>query len=411
MLKQLRRRFITLSMIILAVVLIVFYLFTTAILFLRLTESVQNTLRNYASVSYASRTFDIGFEDDAAENFAIDPRSICVVEVKTDGEFDFVDAGQGYMEENLLRSSIGYVLRSDYDFGHLIRHNVFYFKTNTDSGYRIAFADSSRYFSYLKDILVYDGFIFLVILLGLYFITRWLASMFIKPVEKAWTQQQNFIADASHELKTPLTVILANSNILLAHKEETVEDQQKWIDSTNEEASHMKDLVDKMLYLAKSESMKAPKITGTVNISELVTKLILQFEPVAFEAGVTIESDIEEKLTVRADSTAVNQIIHILVDNAVKYAGLGGTASVKLRKKQNNIYLSVKNTGAPIPPEDLPHIFERFYRSDKARTAGSGYGLGLAICKSLAEQQKATISVSSDTENGTEFTVRFPKQK
>ena len=173
----------------------------------------------------------------------------------------------------------------------------------------------------------------------------------------------------------------------------------------------MKDLVDKMLYLAKAENMRTATVRTLVPISDLATKLILQFEPVAFEAGVTIVSEVENGVSILADSTAVNQIIHILIDNAVKYAGLGGTVRVKLYRHKDTVYLSTLNTGAPIPPEDLPHIFERFYRSDKARTAGSGYGLGLAICKSLAEERKATVSVTSDEAHGTEFTVKFMKQK
>ncbi len=401
----------TIWMTIITVVLVFFFIMITGILFLRITATVQSTLRNYSSENYASKSFEVGAGDQSSENYAIDPGSICVVSINESGTRAIVDSGHGWMDEEILVNSISYVMKEDSAFGIILKYNLFYYKTNISSGSRIAFADASPYYAYLTDALVYDGVIFLVILLGLFFATSKLSTLFLKPVEKAWAQQQNFIADASHELKTPLTVILANSNILLSHSGDTIEEQKKWIESTNEEAAHMKDLVDKMLFLAKSENMKNTKVFSEVPISDLTKKLILQFEPVAFEAGVTIADEIEKNVIIRADSTAVNQIIHILIDNAVKYAGLGGTVTVRLYRKKDNVFLVTKNTGSPIPPEDLPHIFERFYRSDKARTFGSGYGLGLAICKSLAESQHATIGVVSDEEHGTEFTVRFQKQK
>ena len=115
--------------------------------------------------------------------------------------------------------------------------------------------------------------------------SRFMARIFIRPVEKAWSQQQNFIADASHELKTPLTVILANTNILQEHKADTINNQYKWIESTQVEANHMKELVDKMLILAKSDNMKVNNMFSDVDMSELATRLCLQFEPIAFENG------------------------------------------------------------------------------------------------------------------------------
>ena len=412
MIKKLRNRFVRLSMILLSVVLIVTFLFITLVLFGRITESVRDTLKNYSSETYFSRQFALGVSDSEAENYAIDPASICVVGVNEVGTMIVLDdIGKGYMDADTLKTCVGLVLNSDFEFGQISHYRLFYYKTDLGFGYRIAFADSSRYFNYLRDVAVADAIIFFVAFPVLYILLRNLAKIFVRPVQKAWEQQQNFVADASHELKTPLTVILANSDILLTHPDETVSEQEKWVRSTKEEATHMKDMVNKMLFLAQNENLKPQKITGCVNLSELATRLLLQFEPVAYEAGVELTSEIENGLILSADQTAVNQIIHILLDNAVKYAGLGGHASLTAAKKKNGVCLITRNTGAPIPPEDLPHIFERFYRSDKARTSGSGYGLGLAICKSLAEQQNAKISVTSSAQEGTVFTVTFPKAK
>ena len=411
MIKRLRKRFVRLSMILISVVLIVFYMFTMLVVFLRETENVQETLKNYSSESYYSQYFDLGVSDEKVNKFAIDSGSICVVNVDAEGNLSVLDIARGHIQENLLQQIVEHIVDGRVEFGILLNYNLFYYKTVINDGCRIAFADSSRYLLYLRDMFYADGIVFLIALFVLLFIVRQLAKIFIKPVQKAWEQQQNFIADASHELKTPLTVILTNCDILQSHPEASLQDEMKWIESTNEEAVHMKEMVNKMLLLAKSENTKPGKINTYVNISELATKVVLQFDPVAYEAGVTLNSEIEDDVEIKADNTAVNQIIHILVDNAVKYAGIDGLVTLRLHRFKNAVYLSATNTGEPIPEEDLPHLFERFYRSDKARTAGSGYGLGLSICKSLAEQQKAVITVKSDRENGTEFTVIFKKQK
>lgn len=412
MLKKLRQRFVGLSMLLVSMVLIIFYLFTMVIIYFIITNGVQSALQNYASESYFFKYLEIGADAQQGDySYAIDSSSVCVVSVTEEGVITFLDAGHAYMEKGVLNAAVSNAMGANSDFGLIMRSNLFYYRNSTAFGARIAFADASNYFSYLKYMLIYDSITFLIVLLILYFITRWLTSIFIKPVDRAWTQQQNFIADASHELKTPLTVILANCNILQAHRDYTVEDQIKWIDSTGEEAVHMKELVDKMLVLAKAENQKQALVFTDVDLSELVTRLSLQFDPVAFEKGVALNTEIDRDLHIQADPTAVNQIIHILIDNAVKYAGMGGEVNIRLTKKQNAVFLTAHNSGEPIPAEDLPHIFERFYRSDKSRTSGSGYGLGLAICKTLVEQQKAEISVQSSADTGTVFTVKFKKPK
>ena len=186
---------------------------------------------------------------------------------------------------------------------------LFFYKNTTLNGTRIAFANASQYASYLWRLLVRGAVLCVLAIILIYIMSRFLARTFIKPVEKAWAQQQNFIADASHELKTPLTVILANTNILQEHKADTVEEQYKWIESTQVEATHMKELVDKMLILAKSDNMKVNNMFSDVDMSELATRLCLQFEPIAFENGVVLNTDIDDGIKVHGDQTL--SLIHI----------------------------------------------------------------------------------------------------
>ncbi len=416
MLNKLRRRFVAISMSIILMVLAFFYIVTGAVFFMTITLDMKSVLQTYSATPESVFAPQIGIGDEQNSLFALHSGNVCVVEVREFGNISILDFSYADMNENTVSRAVGYALERQEDFGHINALNLFYHKYSFVNGTRIAFADSNQYFQYLEAIL-FDGGIFLMLSsVVLWVIMRFLASMCLKPVEKAWEQQKNFIADASHELKTPLTVILTNNGILQSHKDESVESQMQWINSTGEEASHMRELVEKLLLLAKTDNMSRKNLFEDINLSDIVMQSALQFEPVAFEKGVTLVTDIEKNIHIKGDAVALNQIVHILLDNAVKYAGVGGEAVLSLKKRRAyhlkrfigyDIYLSAKNTGTPIPEEDMPYIFERFYRSDKARTAGSGYGLGLSICKNLASLHGADIDVTSDSENGTEFTVTF----
>lgn len=233
----------------------------------------------------------------------------------------------------------------------------------------------------------------------------------VQPVERAWRQQQQFVADASHELKTPLTVILANNSLIMADKDATVGSQMQWIESTETEAKIMQGLVNDMIYLAKSDLQRPEKTLGQerVNLSETVESAALTFESVAFDHGVSLDEDVAPDLFVRGDASGLLRMVSTLIDNACKYADKGGSVLVKLTKEGSKARLAVNNTGAVIDPEDLPHLFDRFYRADKTRTPSKGgFGLGLSIAQSIVDQHKGTIAVESDEQHGTTFTVTLP---
>jgi signal transduction histidine kinase len=241
-------------------------------------------------------------------------------------------------------------------------------------------------------------------------ISKILADIARAPVEKAWEQQKQFLADASHDLKTPLTVILANNNILSAHKNETVESQMKWIESTSEEAGRMSDLVNKMLELAKSEASKEELRLGEIDLSEVVENSILQFEVVAFEKNITIESGIQPDIHLRTHRSTLSKVLEILFDNAIKYSEENGTISVALYKSSKKIYFTINNKGEYIKPHELPHVFERFYRTNKEREVG-GHGLGLSLAKKKCDMLGCKIKVESNEEDGTTFTITFKSRR
>ena len=236
-----------------------------------------------------------------------------------------------------------------------------------------------------------------------------LAIWALAPAEKAWEQQNRFVADASHELKTPLTVILANLDILSSHPDSTIREQRQWIRNTREEAERMRDLIQDLLFLAKSDANALPVLTAEVDMTDCAEDRALNFEAVAFENDVTLDTEIENGLKVTGSESQLKQLLTILLDNAVKYAGPKGRVLMKVFRKQDKVIVSVNNTGEPISAEDLPHIFERFYRPDKSRArADGGCGLGLSIAENIVQQHNGTITCTSSREEGTTFRVELP---
>ena len=285
------------------------------------------------------------------------------------------------------------------EFGSLDGLGLFYAKRVAGSTAYLAFADMSAANGWQALALTLAGVgmaalaTFLVINV---FFSRWA----LQPVERAWAQQRRFVADASHDLKTPLTVILANTSILLEHPERSVASQSQWVESTQHEAEQMQTLVSDLLLLAQTDEGAAKPPMEKLDLADLVESELLQFESVAFERKVELCSQLEPGVAVCGNAPLLRKLAGTLLDNACKYADEGG---------QVNVELAVRNTGFAIAPEDLPHVFDRFYRGDKARTRDEGgYGLGLAIARAIAEEHGGTLSAASDEASGTTFTLALP---
>lgn len=329
----------------------------------------------------------------------------------------------GHSVENIVTDGItvseeqaselaGLVLSSPETEGNLNDYSLRYRKDNSFNGVRIAFADTSFESGSMRSLMVNCTLLFLAALLLFFFLSLFLSRWALQPVEQAWAQQNQFIADASHELKTPLTVILANLEILSAHKDSTIREQGKWLSNTKEEAVRMRQLVEELLFLAKSDAQAFPGDNADfteIDYSDLVLNCTLLFESVAFEQKVTLESHITPDIHIRGNDGQLKRMAAILLDNACKYAGPHGSASITLEKSQHDAVLTVSNTGQPIPPEAQKHVFERFYRADESRARKEGgYGLGLPIAQTIADRHKGKISLASDAGRGTVFTVQLP---
>ena len=288
----------------------------------------------------------------------------------------------------------------DYHLRYLRQDRGFYI--------RMAFVDTSMERAMLQEMMGSYLFISigaLLLLLGVSVLLSWRAT---RPVERAWQQQRQFLSDASHELKTPLTVILSNAELL---EDAGLESRPaRWADNIHSEARRMKKLVEEMLTLARADNAGPTVILTEVSLSDTAADSALAFESVAFEAGKTLEYQIGEGITVLGDPDKLRQLIAILLDNAIKYGREGAPIQLTLERTERHAVLAVTNTGDTIPPEQLPHLFERFYRADASRGEKSGFGLGLAIAQNIVKVHKGAIRAES-RDGVTTFTCTLPLKK
>jgi signal transduction histidine kinase len=248
----------------------------------------------------------------------------------------------------------------------------------------------------------------IVILAMFFFISRYFANRAIKPMKEAWEKQNRFITDASHELKTPLSVINANCGVLYADKDETVGSQLKWVDSIMRATDRMTGFVSSMLSLLSLEDTQIRLQRYPFDLSGALSDAAGEIEAPSVEKKLTVYREIDPDVMVESDSEHVNKILSILLDNAVKYTDCGGEITVSLVKGNRSIICTVRNSGEGIPAEELTHLFDRFYRGDPARSSeNSGYGLGLSIAKAIANQLGAELTVDSVSGMFTEFKLTF----
>ena len=244
----------------------------------------------------------------------------------------------------------------------------------------------------------------ILILAAFYFISRFFAKRAIRPMEEAFVKQSSFVADASHELKTPLSVINANCGALYANEDETVASQSKWVDSIMRATGRMTGLTDDLLSLARMEGKEHELQKTTFNLSDTVAAAVSEIESSALEKGLSVDTSIEPDIQIECDIGHIIKILDILLDNAIKYTDNGGEISVFLQKEKRHVLFAVRNSGEGIPPEDIPRLFDRFYRGDPARSSeNDGYGLGLAIAKAASDRVGAELTVASVPGQYTEF--------
>lgn len=263
-----------------------------------------------------------------------------------------------------------------------VDHNV--------SGTAIAFLDYTMAEQSRNNLLTISIILGIVGLAAFAFLSYSISGLMVKPVETAFEKQKQFISDASHELKTPITVILSNSELL--------EDQigeNKQLSYIKKECDQMHHLVTSLLTLTHLEQTPYTNADkNTFSLSDALLEQILPMESVAFEKGIMIEEDIAPDISFYGVKEQLQQVATILIDNALNYSPQGEKVDITLHKTPHHIIFTVSNAGEEIPPEEREKLFERFYRQDKARNRASGhFGLGLSIAKTIVTNHKGKIHV------------------
>ena len=406
MIRKLRWQFVAACMGLIAAVL--------AIVFGCVWASAQNALEHSSHMALeqalSRRGGDLlpGFRQNGGDDQVLLP----YFTVQVWGTTVYVTGGtySGLEDTDALTAILTDCLSQEADEGSLPGYALRYLRQDDGLYTQIAFVDISLETAALRQMMasyLRIGLLSLLLLAGASFL---LSLRVTRPVERAWRQQRQFFSDASHELKTPLTVILSNAEML--ETSDLPERESRWRDNILSESRQMKTLVEEMLTLFRTEDAQRKPTVADVDLSDLSEDCALAVEPVAFEAGKPLSWDVTPALTVSGDGEKLRRLLSILLDNAAKYGAPGEGIVLSLRAERSQAILSVANGsgGHPIPPEELPRLFERFYRADASRGEQSGFGLGLPIAQAIAKEHHGALRAESD-EQATRFTFTLPLKK
>ena len=404
MIKKLRRKFILIVMSLISAVLLTVFIGIGVYYASSLRTEAYQALEAAIERPAEERgpKFQIGGQ--VPEGFEHDPMAILTV--SKEGIVKLISAERIDIDTASLQDITQDILNTNQNRGELKAYDIRYVLNVKDRKIKIALMPLSLEHARLNKVLLTSGLgiigAFFVILLASIFLSHWV----LRPVEIAWKQQRQFVADASHELKTPLTVILANTGILKSHPEDTITKQMTWITNTEEEAKQMKGLVEDMLFLAKSDDTSMETIMQSFDLSEAINAAALTFEPLAFEQGRSLAVNIEPNISIIGNEEQIKQVMGILIDNAIKYSNSNSEINISLKKEQNEAKIMVSNMGPIISKDEMKHLFDRFYIADPSRTE-KGNGLGLSIAQNIILKHKGHILAESDA-NNTRFQISLP---
>ena len=269
---------------------------------------------------------------------------------------------------------------------------------------RISFLDCGRRISMCRVFAFNSLWISLLGLLAVFLLMMLISGRIIKPVLDSYEKQKQFITDAGHEIKTPVTIIDADAEVLAMELGEN-----EWLRDIQTQSRRLADLTSDLIYLARIEELQDQLPMIEFPFSDLVSELAQSFQALASAQGKSLAIDVEPMLTLRGDEKSLRQLVSILLDNALKYSDAGSDISVSLHQQERHLCLKVCNATHSIDPRDLEHIFDRFYRADPSRNSQSGgYGIGLSIASAVVSAHKGKISASAPDENTLHITVLLP---
>ena len=346
--------------------------------FFRVEHATESNLRNYFSVKILSNG--------------------AIVEVIQDFPLNYTD--------NEIRNLVNGIL-DDGKISGSVRGVLYYIRELNNSYKLICMVNRNSELKTLNKLYIYSSMLYLLSIIVSVLISIPISKYMSRPAKEAFIKQKQFIADASHELKTPIAVIGANIDVLEGEIK-----NNKWLEYIKTENKRMGELVKDLLYLAKNDSGRNELTFCDFDFSNAVENSVLPFEVVAFEAGKTLEFDIQKGITCYGDEKSLKQVFIILVDNALKNSEEGAKITVRSYAEGQKIFYKVHNTGAGIQKDELEKIFLRFYRSDSSRARKTGgYGLGLAIARAIAQDHNGSLTADSEFGKWAEFTLAIPRKK
>lgn len=239
----------------------------------------------------------------------------------------------------------------------------------------------------------------------------WLTKQSLKPIEQSFQQLKQFTADAAHELRSPLAAMKASIQVMQYYPERIHPQDLKKISAIALTTDRMIRLVEDLLLLARMDIIDLSETQSweTLSLTKILVNLLGLFQSQAQEKGISLQSNLLSEVIIRGDRTQITCIFSNLIENALKYTPSGGKVTLSLKCERDSVIVTVEDTGIGIAPKDLPLIFDRFWRADKARSRrAKGMGLGLAIAQALVQRHRGKISVSSQLSIGSSFQVRLP---
>ena len=273
--------------------------------------------------------------------------------------------------------------------------------TETEDGAKYVFLDCRREISNFRTVLVTTISVSLLGLAAVFVLVVIFSRMVFRPVEESIQKQKRFITDASHELKTPLTIIDANIEVM-----EMESGESQWTKSTRKQIQRLSGLVQQLVTLSRLDEEKGLEEKCEFNLSEAVSECVQPYESLAQTREKNLTLNIEEDITYTGDERSIRQLAGILMDNAVKYSSENGNITLTLKKKGKKIFLEVYNDADDLPQGKLDVLFERFYRLDSSRNSGTGgSGIGLSMAKAIVQAHKGKITAENKNGRGLTITV------
>lgn len=395
MLKKMERRF---TIVAISVISLVLFLLVLAVQLISAQVNVRKADMILSTMAEENTDIIIGnmgsMDLESLRSFSVAIRSeddALAHEINGIGFVDEAVASALAKEVSQLNSSSGFI--EEYRYLLVVGEDV----TN------VYFLDYSFESESARNFLVVSVIVYLLSVLFVAILVRVFMKFVMKPIRESYERQKQFITDASHELKTPLTVISTNMQLI-----EMEAGPSKWVKSVNKQVERLTMLSNDLVELSRMDEASTQVILSKMNLSDLVWDVVYGFEPAISVEGKTLQVNIEDGISIDGDYDGLEKVVSILLENALKYTSKEGSIWLKLWKNHKAVTLSVENTVVGMNLGDYNEYFERFYRADKSRNSKTGgFGIGLAVAKSVVEHHGGTIEAHCLEEDRITFTVNL----